>query len=111
VAHRLFVYGTLRDPAVQRVVFGRTLPGAADALTGFRVGEVAIADPDVVTASGLPMHRILHPTGDPADVIEGLVLFVTDPDLAAADVYETAAYRRVAVTARSGASVFVYIAS
>jgi hypothetical protein len=44
-------------------------------------------------------------------VIEGLVLFVTDPDLAAADVYETAAYRRVAVTARSGASVFVYIAS
>jgi hypothetical protein len=68
---RLFVYGTLRDPAVQRAVFGRTLAGAADAVTGFRLGEVAIVDPDVVAASGLSVHRILLPTGDPADVIEG----------------------------------------
>jgi hypothetical protein len=39
------------------------------------------------------------------------VLAVTDTDLTAADLYETDAYRRVAVTARSGAAVFVYVAA
>ena len=87
------------------------MEGAPDAVTGFRLGEVVIDAPDVVATSGLETHLILHPTGDPADVIEGVALTVSENDLAAADRYETAAYRRIAVTARSGARMFVYVAA
>ncbi len=109
--NRLFVYGTLRDPVVQRGVFGRTVPGEPDAVAGFRLGEITIGDPTVVGLSGMETHRILHPTGDPGDVIEGLVLTLTDAELAAADRYETEAYRRVGTTARSGTEAFVYVAA
>lgn len=35
----LFVYGTLMNPLVQQRVFGRTAPGEADRLVGFRLNE------------------------------------------------------------------------
>lgn len=109
--HRLFTYGTLQNSAVQRAVFGRTLDGAPDAVTGYRLGSVTIADPQVLQASGLAVHRILHPTGDPRDVVDGQVLALTDADLIAADAYETDAYRQVTAKARSGLRVFVYVAA
>lgn len=109
--HRLFVYGTLRDPVVQRVVFGRTVEGKPDAIGGYRIGSVVIRDATVLAVSGMETHVILHPTGDEADRVEGLVLALGDAELAAADAYETDAYRRVSVQARSGARVFVYVAA
>jgi hypothetical protein len=43
--------------------------------------------------------------------IEGLVLRLTEPDLAKADAYETAAYARTQVTLVSGRRAFVYVAA
>jgi hypothetical protein len=35
----LFAYGTLRQPEVQRAVFGRVLDGAEDAVCGYDLGS------------------------------------------------------------------------
>jgi hypothetical protein len=42
----LFSYGTLRLPEVQRANYGRLLDGRPDALTGYKLRPVAIADPE-----------------------------------------------------------------
>lgn len=105
----LFSYGTLQLEEVQRANFGRTLAGEADAVTGYRMSSVTIADPTVVGLSGIEVHKILVATGDPADVIEGMVLWLTPAELAAADAYETDDYVRVEAVLRSGRRAFVYV--
>ena len=110
-AHRVAVYltyGTLRDPQVQRALFGRLVPGEADALPGFKLGTVTIRDPAVIATSGIETHLCVDESGDPADRIEGLVLSLTEAELAVADAYETADYQRVTVVLASGAAAFLY---
>ena len=105
---RLFAYGTLRDPAVQQRLFGRLVPGHADAIPGFRLGTVTIADDTVVATSGTAVHLVADETGDAADRVEGTVLHLTPSELAVADAYETADYRRVSATQASGGTAFLY---
>jgi hypothetical protein len=105
---RLFTYGTLRDPLVQQRLFGRLVPGVADAIPGFRLGTVTISDEAVVATSGTAVHLVVDETGDPADRVEGMVLSLTPAELAVADSYETADYRRVVVTLVSGLEAFLY---
>ncbi len=107
----LFSYGTLQDPAVQQANFGRLLTGTADRLTGFVIGEIEITDPEVIAESGLTHHLILHPSGDPADIVDGTVFRITEDELAAADVYEAEDYRRIEVSLASGLVAWVYIAA
>jgi hypothetical protein len=106
----LFSYGTLRDPAVQRALFGRTLEEQADALVGFALETVAIGDERVVGLSGKATHLILRRSGNAADRIEGAVLTLTEAELATADAYETDAYVRIAAPLASGRTAFVYVA-
>lgn len=106
----IFSYGTLRQPEVQRALFGRELDAREDALAGFRVGLVAISNPEVIRLSGSAEHPGLVRTDHPADRVAGLALGVTDEELAAADAYETADYVRVPVTLASGRAAFVYVA-
>lgn len=107
-AHHLFSYGTLRQPGVQRAVFGGLLDGVPDAITGYRCAEVAITDPDVVSTSGLAVHQILVPDPSAAD-IAGIRFGVDDRQLAAADAYEVDDYVRISVTLRSGLNAWVYV--
>jgi len=106
---RLFSYGTLRQPEVQRAVFGREVAGRADALVGFAVEALTITDPAVVALSGKSEHRVLRRTGDPKDRIEGMIFDITEAELAAADAYEVDDYARVAVVSASGVETFVYV--
>ena len=106
---RLFSYGTLQLPDVQRATFGRLLDGRPDTLTGHRLAPLVISDPQVVATSGLAVHTIACPTGNPADAIDGVVFAIDAEELAACDVYETDAYARVEVTLRSGSRAFAYV--
>lgn len=106
---RLFSYGTLQQDDVQRATFGRLLRGHADVLPGYAQDSVAIDDPDVVAASGKTHHPIVKHSGAPADRVSGTVFQISDAELAQADRYEVAAYRRVAVTLASGLSAWVYV--
>ncbi len=106
----LFSYGTLRQPEVQRAVFGRLLHGEDDALTGFRRDTVVIADADVVAVSGAAVHPILVPDTAAAS-IAGSALAIEPADLPAVDAYEGATYARIGVTLMSGRAAQVYVAA
>ena len=107
---RLFSYGTLQQENVQLATFGRRLQGRPDALPGFRVSPVRITDPHVIAASGSDVHTIARPSGNPADLVPGMVYEITNGELEAADRYEVGDYRRVLVRLQSGSEAYLYIA-
>jgi hypothetical protein len=104
----LFSYGTLRDPAVQRSLFGRLLAGQDDELVGYELASIEIDDPDFAATSGQARHAIVRRTGRREDRVPGIALEVTDAELAAADAYEPAGYARAATTLGSGRPAWVY---
>ena len=104
----LFSYGTLRQPEVQRAVFGRELDSDPDVLIGFELSEVAITDPSVIAASGCDRHPILRRSNDDRRV-PGSALRLKLSDLASADHYEVGDYERISVTLASGRSAYVYV--
>ncbi|MFE3254501.1 gamma-glutamylcyclotransferase family protein [Nocardia sp. NPDC059091] len=104
----LFSYGTLRQPEVQRAVFGRELDGRPDEVIDYVLGELTITDPEVIAASGSRVHPILLP--DPgSDGVAGTVFTISTADLAAADAYEVSDYTRVLLPLRSGGQAWVYV--
>ena len=108
-SEHLFSYGTLQLDAVQRSTFGRLLDGSADVLPGFEQAMVLIEDADVVATSGQTHHPILCFSGNPAHSVAGKVFRISPEELAQADRYEVAAYRRVSVTLASGLQAWVNV--
>ena len=104
----LFSYGTLQQESVQMASFGRRLKGAPDALPGWKREMVEITDLDVLAKSGERFHPIVVP-GTPRDEIDGMVFEITDGELAAADRYEVADYKRIAARLKSGLEAWVYV--
>jgi gamma-glutamylcyclotransferase (GGCT)/AIG2-like uncharacterized protein YtfP len=109
VTELLFSYGTLRQPDVQRSIFGRQLEGRADAIIGYDLEYVTITDPRVIAASGSDRHPILKPTDRAGAAVEGTVYAVSDVELVAADDYEVDDYERIAVPLQSGGQAWVYV--
>ena len=105
----LFSYGTLQHDDVQLATFGRRLAGSPDALIGYRLITIEVRDQEFVAKAGSAQQRSLHYTGDATDVVEGMVLKLTQHELEQADAYEPAEYRRKLVQLRSGASAWVYL--
>lgn len=108
-SERLFSYGTLQLESVQLKTFGRKLAGIADALTGYRLTEIEITDPDVIAASGKNVHPMLCRTGNTEDCVHGTVFAITPRELLNADEYEVDDYRRVLADCVSGGKAWVYI--
>lgn len=105
----LFTYGTLQHAEVQLDTFGRLVAGERDALPGYTIDYKGIDDQRVVDVSGLSVHPVLRPTGNPLDKVVGMLLHVTAEELEAADEYEASLYRRVSVTLTSGRDAWVYM--
>lgn len=105
----LFSYGTLQLESVQLETFGRRLTGKPDALVGYKVGLIAIKDDEVVAVSGATHHPILSHTGEPGDVVPGVLFEVTEAELASADEYEAEEYKRMLVEFQSGEKGWVYV--
>jgi len=106
---RLFSYGTLQDAAVQRATFGRILSGSQDALPGYALLRVKVADPAVVAISGESWHPIIKRTGQASDAVAGTVFEITQDELLKADAYEVDDYRRVSVTLATGTRAWAYV--
>ena len=105
----LFSYGTLRQRDVQLTTFGRLLDGRPDAIVGYELDYLTITDPHVFATSGSDRHPILKPTARGDAAVEGMVLAITESELAAADDYEVDDYRRIPVPLRSGMAAWVYV--
>ena len=80
-----------------------------DVLAGYRLEPLPITNPEVVRLSGKAVHTIARQSGDPADRIPGVVLLLTEIELAATDRYEVDVYARVEVMLASGLQAFVYV--
>ena len=98
----LFSYGTLQHEDVQRRVFGRPVDARRDALVGF------VREPVVI--EGATEANVRFAGG--SSRVDGVVLDVTDAELARADDYELPyGYKRVATTLASGTRAWVYVYS
>ena len=107
---RVFSYGTLRLPHVQRALYGREVPTTDDLLLGYRLDWVLITDPRVIATSGSDRHPILR-RGEAADAVTGACLELTPAELQATDAYEVDDYVRSMVTLASGRGAWVYLES
>ncbi len=105
----LFTYGTLQYPDVQLGTFGRLVESEPDAIERYTIDYVEIPDERVVELSGAAVHPIVRATGDPRDKVTGAVLRITESELMAADEYEVALYRRIAVPLISGREAWLYV--
>lgn len=76
---------------------------------GYRMDWVEITDPDVLATSGKTHHPIVSPSSQANDSVAGMVFQISEDELAAADRYEVADYKRVAVTLASGLTAWVYV--
>jgi gamma-glutamylcyclotransferase (GGCT)/AIG2-like uncharacterized protein YtfP len=94
---RLFVYGSLREPAVQMRIIGRTIEGTPDVLEGYTHKWVQFPEGE------FPMI-----VPEPGSEVDGLILDVTADEMPLLDCYETDAYRRIRVTLKSGIETWVY---
>ena len=108
MAELLFSYGTLQQDDVQQASFGRMLKGSADALLGWKQEMVEITDPDVLAKSGKRFHPIVM-QGEAQDRVPGMVFEISAEELAAADRYEVADYKRIAARLASGLTAWVYV--
>ncbi len=95
--HNLFVYGTLKDPEVQKKVIGRVAESQNGSIDGYAKSKIVL--------KGITYSILVKGTEE----IEGVVLQVTEEELKKLDVFETKAYRRVMDKLRSGASAWVYV--
>ena len=107
---RLFAYGTLQTEAVQLSIFGRRLEAQPDVLVGYCLATIRVEDQSFITHSGAVQRNLQH-TGNASDLIEGLVLSLTQQEIERADAYEPAEYKRVQVRLRSGSDAWVYLKS
>jgi gamma-glutamylcyclotransferase (GGCT)/AIG2-like uncharacterized protein YtfP len=94
---KLFVYGTLQDPAVQTRVFGRVVSGTPDSITGYYKSQITT-------------HEGTYPIikRDSTSSVDGQVIEVTAEELILIDGYEAEEYRRIRVTLNSGTITWVY---
>ncbi len=105
----LFSYGTLQQENVQLSTFGRVLCGQQDQLVGFEKSLVTIEDPQVIATSGKTHHPIVKFNGSDDSRVDGTVFEITDEELANADRYEVASYKRVAAMLASGKRAWIYV--
>ena len=110
MSNSLFSYGTLRQPAVQAALFGRSVATIEDSLPGYRLEWLEITDRNVIATSGTDRHPILR-RGAATDSVTGARLELTDEELARADEYEVEDYVRVAVMLASGVNAWAYVAA
>ncbi len=106
----LFSYGTLQSESVQMSTYGRKLQGEKGFLNGFKIEELEIQDPAVVSISGKSVHPIAIKTDNPKDQIQGSIFELSYQELLASDEYEVDAYERVKQVTISGKEIWVYVA-
>jgi gamma-glutamylcyclotransferase (GGCT)/AIG2-like uncharacterized protein YtfP len=107
----LFSYGTLQDANVQMATFGRYLKGKPDQLPAYRLNRIRITDEAVLRKSNQEFHPVGEFTGNPVDVVTGMVFEVEEHELEQADAYEVSDYKRIRVILASGTTSWVYVSS
>lgn len=96
----LFSYGTLREPNVQIELFGRELTAFDDVMTGYRAVPISLWN---------ETHHLA--VEDESGRIPGVVLALSEAELAVCDSYEPNEYRRVRAEMLSAKQAWAYVAA
>lgn len=107
----IFSYGTLRDANVQEQVLNRQVEAWPDSLSEYELSYITITDESVLAISNQNQHPIIYHSGRASDIVEGVVLKITEAELANFDKYETDGYQRIKVQLNSGKTAFAYVAN
>ncbi len=94
---KLFVYGTLKRPEVQKAVFGKITKSSPDILSNFTRSKIKIDN----------IYPVITPKKD--KFVRGLVFPVNSKELKMIDEYETNTYRRQKFVLKSGIKAWVYV--
>jgi len=94
---KVFSYGTLQDPKVQRTLFGKTLQGKPDAVNGYQRVHLEY--------DGGNYPALIK--GDRRYI--GQTYEISFKELMAMDEYEGDAYVRDAITTEEGNEAYLYI--
>ncbi len=94
---QLFVYGTLKNPKIQKEVIGKVIRGTTDVLIGYEKKEILI-DGEIYPV--IVENNISS--------VKGLVIIVTKKELKRIDKYEGINYKRKNAILRNGNSVWAY---
>ncbi len=105
---KLFSYGTLQLPEVQKNLFDRVLIGRNENLPGYTIEDLKIYDRGVIQKSGTDIHPILVFSGKIDQVVSGVVFELTKDELEKADEYEVDDYQRVSAKMVSGSEAWIY---
>lgn len=95
---QIFVYGTLKNPSVQKKAFGKRRKGIPDVLKNYIRSKTKIHNKTY--------SIIIKKQGR---YVRGLLLSVSRKELQLIDAYETRAYRRRSVVLRSGKRAWAYV--
>lgn len=106
----VFSYGTLQRKDVQADLFGRTLVGHDDVLSGYRLVEVDIEDPAFLARCEAKRQLTAVVSTNESDAIAGMAFEITEDELRVADNYEPAGYIRVSIRLDSGRDAWLYVA-
>lgn len=106
----LFSYGTLQKERVQLQLFGRLLIGTKDTLKGYKLSSIEIKDESFLAKGEEKYQLTAILSKDDADIIEGIVLEISEEELLLADKYEPDNYKRVKVALQSGREAWIYLA-
>ena len=98
----LFVYGTLKNSEVLKLIIDRVPESKKDSIVGYSLKTIEI-DSDV--------YPLLVEDPKQKKPVEGLVISVSSEELKKIDKHETEAYKRKEVVLKSGEKVFVYLAN
>jgi gamma-glutamylcyclotransferase (GGCT)/AIG2-like uncharacterized protein YtfP len=95
---KLFIYGTLKNAAVQKRVIGRVVIGVRDVVDNY------IRKYQQIDNEKYPTVCFSH-----GSYVIGFVINLTKPELALVDNYESGFYKRIIVRTRSGKKVWIYV--
>jgi len=90
-------------------LFGRTLTGSADILSGYKISTIEITDKTFLSKGADKYQKTLVTSDNKSDKVSGIALEVTRSELWIADQYEPCNYKRVKVRLDSGNEAWIYI--
>lgn len=98
---KIFSYGTLWDPIIQKSVFGRTfdIDQDMDYISGWDIINVKMYD---------DYYNVLIP-GDSSSVIMGAIVNIPEELLDVVDEYEGKEYKRISIKTMTGNDCQVYV--
>jgi gamma-glutamylcyclotransferase (GGCT)/AIG2-like uncharacterized protein YtfP len=96
--NKLFIYGTLINPKIQKNIIGHIINGIPDILKRYEKSAIEIDN---------EKYPIIIPNKN--KIVSGFIIEISNDELKKIDEYEGVEYKRIEIVLQSGISVWVYV--